>query len=305
MRLRCAVLPLAAVLLAGCAGVQVERSKNLSAAGIAYAQATAAVIDVAIDASIDASSERQLRTAPRSAVAGAEQQAARATQLKALDEELLKSSIRYITLKRSVSTVEAYFTALQQLADGSTAEATGSAVESLADRLNGLNQAMDKAEDGKPLVSEAKRGALAGLAKVVAKQAHGAALAKALERDAPVIGRTLVLQERVLAAAGDDIRANLTDAAERFYVDRVSGPYRRGELGPAWAADRRAYLRARALGATAESVASAQDAARQMQTAWERILSGEYSAKELTAMLKDTEDLLSAVNALRDANKKP
>jgi hypothetical protein len=40
-----------------------------------------------------------------------------------------------------------------------------------------------------------------------------------------------------------------------------------------------------------------------MQIVWERILSGEYSAKELTAMLQDTEDLLEAVNALKDANK--
>jgi hypothetical protein len=40
-----------------------------------------------------------------------------------------------------------------------------------------------------------------------------------------------------------------------------------------------------------------------MQNVWERILSGEYSARELTAMLKDTEDLLEAVGALKDATR--
>jgi hypothetical protein len=49
---------------------------------------------------------------------------------------------------------------------------------------------------------------------------------------------------------------------------------------------------------------SAQAAAKQMQTVWARILAGDYSPKELTAMLKETEDLLAAVAALKQANAK-
>ena len=35
---------------------------------------------------------------------------------------------------------------------------------------------------------------------------------------------------------------------------------------------------------------------------WRRILSGEYSPEELTAVLEDTAALLAAVNALKTAN---
>lgn len=57
MRLRAAAALLAASILAsGCASVQVERGKDLSSAGIAYAKATGAVIEQAIDSAIDTSS---------------------------------------------------------------------------------------------------------------------------------------------------------------------------------------------------------------------------------------------------------
>jgi hypothetical protein len=289
---------------AGCASVSVQRAKDVSAAGVAYAQATQGVIDVAIDASIDASSQSKLLGKPRTPVTDAARQSAREIELKQVDDELIASSVSYVRLKRSVNAIEAYFKALQQLADGSPADATESAVKALADRLNGLNNALDKKSDGTPLVSDEQKGAIAGLSKLVAAQVHGAIVARNLERDAPVIGRTLVLQEMVLKAAEDDIRANLTNAAARFYTSKVVGPYRTGAIDDTWVDDRRAYLKVKALGNTPEALTSAQAAAKQMQTVWARILSGEYSAQELTAMLKDTEDLLAAVAALKEANAK-
>ena len=304
MRFYCTLLSmLALALLTGCATVSVERAKNVSSAGIAYAQATAGVIDVAMNASIDASSERQVRSKPRLPVSESDQ-AVRAASLKELDGELTKNVAIYVRLKRSVNAVEAYFEALQQLADGATAEATETAVKSLADRINGLNNALDKSDSGRPLISDEQRGAITGLAKLVVKQVHGALLARALERDAATVGRALALQELVLKAASDDIRANLNDAAARFYTDRVVGPYMTGNLGAAWVEDRRSYLKAHAIGSTTEAISAAEAAARQIQTVWERILSGEYSAKELTSTLKDTEELLVAVAALKDANGK-
>jgi hypothetical protein len=165
-----------------------------------------------------------------------------------------------------------------------------------------LSDALERGA-GKPLLTSAQVSAIAGLAKVVAAQVHGAKVAKALERDAPTIGRALALQERVLELAGDDIRNNLTKSNNQFYLTKVKTPYMKGEIDGNWADHRRTYLRVRALGQTEVAVTSAQIAAKQMQMVWERILSGEYSAKELAAMLKDTEDLLEAVTALKDANK--
>ena len=174
MRHICSHLALTAALLTGCAGVAVDRSKNVSSAGIAYAQATAGVVDVAVDAALDASSERQVRAKPRPPVSESDQKA-REAKLKELDDALTTNVSNYMRLKRSVTAVEAYFKALQQLADGSTAEGTEAAVKSLADRLNGLNNVLDKGEGGKPLISEERKGAIAGLSKLVAKEISAAA----------------------------------------------------------------------------------------------------------------------------------
>jgi len=298
------LLLIAAACLGGCASVSVQRTKDVSQAGVAYAQATEGVIDIAIDASIDSSSQSRLLAKPRAPVTDQASQAAREGDLRQADDELVASSITYIRLKRSVSGIEAYFKALQELADGSPAEATATAVGGLADRLNGLNNVLDKKGDGTPLISDEKKGAISALSKLVAAQVHGAILAKTLERDAPVIGRTLVLQELVLKAAEDDIRANLVNASARFYTGKVIGPYRTGTIDDAWVDDRRVYLKVKALGSSPEALTSAQAAARQMQTVWARILSGEYSAKEITAMLNETRDLLAAVAALKEANVK-
>jgi len=291
----------AATVLGGCASVAVERAKDLSSAGIHYAQATAKVVDVASDAAVDADSDTQVVTRPRPPVSQ-EQQDQRAARLEQLDAQLVKTISLYATLKRSVNAVEAYFRSLQELANGSQADATGEAVKSVAERVDSLSDALEKGA-GKPLLTNAQVNAIGGLAKVVAAQVHGAKVAKALERDAPTIGRALALQERVLELAGDDIRNNLTKSNNQFYLSKVKTPYLKGDIDATWADHRRTYLKVRALGQTEAAVTSAQVAAKQMQNVWERILSGEYSAREVTAMLKDTDDLLEAVGALKDATK--
>lgn len=288
------------IALQGCATVAVDRAKDLSSAAIQYSEATAAVIDAAIDGAIDADSEDQVRSAPRPPVSEAKQVERRA-QLEQLDQELAKTVSLYTVLKQSVNTTKAYFLALQDLAKGSPADAAGEAVKSVAERVNGVNAALEGA-DATPKLSDAETAALGGLAGQVAAQIHGAKVAAALKRDAPIIGRALVLQESVLKLAGDDIRNHLNEVNNRFFVDRVRAPYEKGDLGPGWVKDRRAYLKVRALGQTETAVSSAAAAAKQMQTVWERILAGSYSAKEITAMLKDTEDLLDAVNTLKEAH---
>jgi hypothetical protein len=286
------------LLQAGCASVQVERGKDLSSAGIAYSRATAAVIDVAVDASIDASSERQMRRRLKATTDRAEQ-AAREKELREIDDALVQSVQLYMRLKRSVSAVEGYFVGLQALSGAEPGKATEGAVQTLVDRVNGLNGALER---GAP-ISEAKKGAIAAFAGLLVKQAHGAAVARALERDAEVIGRALVLQELTLHAAAGDIAAAAKDANARFYRDRVLKPFAAGGAGDGWADDRRVSLKLRAIGSSAETVASAEAAARQMQDVWGRILSGASSGKEFLSMLKDTEELLDAAIALKKANK--
>jgi len=98
------------------------------------------------------------------------------------------------------------------------------------------------------------------------------------------------------------IRAAVAKLESRLLLAEVAGELF-VDIDATWADHRRTYLKVRALGQTEAAVTSAQVAAKQMQNVWERILSGEYSAREVTAMLKDTDDLLEAVGALKDATK--
>jgi hypothetical protein len=299
---RGAALFAAALLAWGCASTNVERAKDLSSAGVQYARATAAVVDVAIDASIDADSAAQVRSKPRPSNLLPPEESRK--RLERLDSDLVDSVAYYGKLRASIGTLEAYFQALQALADGSQADATQAAVSTLADRVNTLNDVLAGGGAGvRPVLSEGQKNALAALGKQVAKQVHGAVVGRALERDAPIIGRAILLQEKILAAAESDIADKIAEENNRFYVDRVLTPYQRATIDAGWIDDRRTYIKVKAMGKTIEAVTSAQAAARQMEATWQKILSGEYSAAEMAAILRETDELLAAVVALKAAEK--
>lgn len=296
------VLLAGALLLGGCASTNVERAKDVSRAGVRYAQATSAVVDIAIDSIIDAESMAEVAGKPRPAnLPSAEE---RRKKLEQLDAGLVENVVLYRKLRASIGTLEAYFQALQALADGSQAEATQAAVGTLADRVNSLNNTLEgSGGKAKPVVSDSQKSALAGLSKLVAKQVHGAIVGQALERDAPVIGRALLLQQQVLTVAESDVVDKIKLDNERFYIDKVLPPYQKATMDAAWVENRRTYIKVQALGQTVEAIGSAHAASKQMEAAWRKILSGEYSAAETATVLKETDELLAAVVALKTAEK--
>lgn len=297
------VLPaiFAAMLLQACAAVQVQRAKDLSAAAVRFSDTTLVVIDAATDAAINADSQVQVRGV-RPVATTDEAQSKRKEDLEKLNAALAQTVVVYQTTKSQVTAVKAYFIALQDLANGSPAEQVEASVKTLGERVNGLSTALESSPaPGKPKLSATKIDAIAGLAGKVAEQVHGAKLASALRRDAPIIGKALALQERVLVTAGDDIRNELNQTNNIFFVDKVERPYVEGKLGSSWSDDRRRYLKVRALNQTQAAVASAAAAANQMAAVWERILSGSFSATEFNVILKETEDLLDAVAAFKAA----
>ncbi len=300
---RSGVLVLVTVLFVGCASTNVNRAKDVSSAGIHYAQTTSDVVGVAIDSIIDTDSETQVRIKPRSTETFSADE--RKKQLKDSDEGLIRSVVYYDKLRSSIGTLGAYFQALQALADGSQADATQAAVTTLADRVNSLNGALEAGGPNtpKPLLSDDQKNALAGLSNVVAKQVHGAVVGQALARDAPIIGKAILLQQRVLVQAETDISAGMKLANDKFYLDKVLKPYQTATMDSAWVDDRRTYIKVAALGQTLETVKSAQAASKQMEAAWRKILSGDYNVAEINAMLRETDELLAAVVKLKTAEK--
>jgi DNA-binding ferritin-like protein len=300
--MRKSIFPLifVALLLHGCAAVQVQRAKDLSTAAVRFSDTTIVVIDAAVDAAINSDSQAQV-LAMRPATTD-EAQAQRKSRLETLNAALADTVVLYQSTKAQVNSVKAYFVALQDLANGSPAEQIEASVKTLSERVNGLSAALEgNASAAKPKLSTAKIDAIAGLSGKVVEQVHGLKVASALRRDATIIGKALALQERVLVNAGDDIRNELNQINNVFFVEKVERPYVMGTAGNNWPDDRRRYLKARGLNQTQVVVASAAVAAGQMQAVWERILAGSFSSAELIIMLKETEELLDAVAAFKAA----
>jgi hypothetical protein len=295
---RMAVLTVTTLLATACATTNVQRAWDLSLAGVSSAQSTAAVVDIAIDSSIDSDSKSKVRATKPSALEPAAPDE-RKKRLEDSDKQLIITVVRYTELRSSLGALEAYFLALQALADGSQADATGAAVEALATRINSLNGTLSK----RVVLSEAQAKALTGFTKLVATQVHGAIVADALKRDAETIGRAILLQQLVLEESASEIAAGIREENQRLWTDKVLTPYQQGNVDAEWVENRRAYIKIAALGDSLQEVKNAQAAAARMQATWKKILSGELSAADLAASLKETDELLAAVAALKAAER--
>lgn len=297
MRSQAIALLLAGLIaLSGCASVSVEQAKDLSSAGIEYSKATAAVIDLAVDAAIDASSYRLVSVA----ASRAKDETEAADRIKSLTERdaILVGQVKiYTDIKRSAGAVEAYFTGLQELSGATPGDAVETSVKTLADRINGISSVLEQ----KVALNGDRKDAVAGFAKFFVKQAHGAAVARALERDTEIIGRALVLQEISLQVARSELDEFSNEQWARFHAKRVLDPYAAGGVNADWIKDRRDYVKAQAIGSAGEAVRTAEQAARQMQGVWARILSGSTSGAELKLMLRDVNEALDAATALKTA----
>ncbi len=294
-----------AFAVTGCASVNVQRGKDLSTAGVQYTRATATLVDAATDAMIDSDSEAFVRTKlPAAALSKPELLNKLRDNLQKSNDGLVLNTRLFTSLRSSLSTVEAYFKALQSLAENPQSQATASAVSTLSDRVNGLNKVL-QASDGpvRPVISDAQKTALSGLTKLVADQIHGTAVGSALKRDAPAIGEALLLQEQVLGLSQTIILGALNDQTNRFEIDNIRRPFDKQEIGSGWVTDRNKFIRSKALGETSKELQAARFASQLMSKTWEKILSGVYDTSEIRLAIEEVDALASALTALKQAEK--
>lgn len=303
--LRALALAAAILTAAGCGSVQVQRGKNLATAGVEYSRATADLLDAATDAMIDADSGAFVRS--RLTGPGLTPKLVDELQgeLDGHDAKLISNTKKMVTLHASLSATESYFLALQNLVDNPQSDGTATAVSNLSDQINALNGAIKKHGDDavKPLLSEEQKTAVAGLSKLVADQIHGAKVAAALKRDAPVIGEALKLQERIIALSGSVLNGALIDQNAVFYTDRVKAPFAAQDIGETWIGDRNTYIKAKAIGETSKELQAARDAAKQMDAIWQKILSGVYDTGEIAAQVAEIQAVTAALVKVKQAEK--
>jgi len=133
----------------------------------------------------------------------------------------------------------------------------------------------------------------------VAREVHGQALARILQRDADMIGTQLKLLSKVLATYAEWIGARNDIEIKEFYRESVVKPFAAtGDLPAGWDQDVRTYLRGSSL---AEQLVKAQAAGQRMERFWAGYLAGDTSIAGMVAELRDVQRLLDALSAYRKA----
>ncbi len=290
----------------GCSSVELQRGKDLASAGVAYSVATSSLVDVTIDSMIDADSEAFLLTKlrPEALTTTAFSPEILRERLKESNTKLVSNAKQLMVLRASLVTVEAYFKVLQSLADNPQSETTATAVSTLSGRMNTLNKALKNSDDlVKPAISEEQKTALSGLSKLVADQIHGAKVGFALKRDAKIIGEAILLQEKILGVAEKIILGSLNSKNNRFYIDKVQRPFEEQAIDMDWVKNRRVFLKAKAIGKTSEALKAVREASKQMGKTWEKILSGVYDTAEMRQQIEEVEAIVTAMLALKQAEK--
>ena len=282
--------------LSGCATTQVQRAEQLGMLGKTYADAVTLTGQEAMASSITFSLNEIRKERSGGAFRTPQD---RSNALKEQIEILEQRQKLVETSNQLLGLLAEYFADLEQFAKQNISSSFETATGGLVDSINKVGKAVENNPKANAKISDAERTALAKLSGLVARQVHGQALARILERDAPMIGAQLKLMGKILATYSEWICARSDMELKEFYRDQVVRPFvATGELPGSWDRDVRRYLQGTSL---SEQLVKAKAAGDKMERFWAGYLAGEISIRDMVADLKDIEQLLQAVSAFRKA----
>lgn len=302
MRLRRTVRGIAVATIAlvtGCTTVPLKQAEGIGGSGKAYAQAVRAVGEFALSDVLDYEVE-QLAIEREGFPSAAERRAT----LKQ-ENDLLRRRIQLVeSATLQVSLVEEYFAALETLSRHDVGTPAAAATGSLLQSLDSLEVAIEKNADASPKggmrrLTPEERSDAAKLVGLVAQAAHAQVVAARLEKDAPTIGRHLRLLTLQLTVMSGWVAERQENRQTTFFALEIEAPFvdeRQARLPPDWQDKYKRYLR----GATInERLKQGAEAGRTMERTWQRYLSGVQTPEEFQQSVKDMQQLVQAVAALK------
>ncbi len=289
--LRAAAL-VVSLALAGCMGPTqtLQQGKDLCGAGIQYTGALDKLLDTTIEIVIDSDSDELIRQRTRTdpnELAGS---------LQERNKVLLEEVKTLETFRLQEERLKAYFVSLQGLIDAKVQDSAAAAVESLSDSIAAANQ--DLRTSHRLELSEKERADLGQMGGLVAKNIHAAAVRRALQRDAPVIGEQFILHEKLLDKLKGILEDRYTSQVDAVANQKVKKPYVNvgTPIGDLWKEDRKQWIRS---SFCAEELTRAMEACRHMRFIWAGILQGEPNVTSLQLVLNNIHDFTAAAQALQ------
>ena len=299
------VVGLLVLSLGGCAAVSPERritqADGLADAGIAFADTLPPLYDAFFLQSVQADSiglERQHNLKaklPQAQRAGASQELLQL--LEESDADLAETARIVRDLKRHARLMKSYFLALKSLASEETgAEIPGAAQQAVADL-----QRLDIDVAKKTVFSQGLGDVVGPLAGFAVDFAKASALKKELEQRGAVINREIARQEAALGI----IALRMSGDRELVLIKTVKNPLDRSfvdlsrTVPNSWWKGRADYLMRNV---DIEEIGRAEDAARNLRSAWEAFAAGRPSDPLLAVIIADLQAVRDLVSTLAAAN---
>lgn len=281
------------LLLTACSNSTLVKTQNLSASSVAYTETVNELLDKTIDHVIDVDSKDLIRsrvsTNPRKMLKE------RNKSLNALIDE-----INYF--RHQTSLMNNYFVNLQALADSTVKDDIGVNVGKISSRIQYMNNRPANAEDEKRIArlltadEESYVGKLAGM---IVGSYYAARIEAALRRDAPIIGKQMLLQEKQLNHILGILKDRIDVGSRMHLTEKVVSPFLDNEEGLfdelSWIENRRQWFQ---LKQAAPIFGDVKDAHKALRVAWEDILRGKSDIGSVDIMLGDVNDFLGTLHAL-------
>lgn len=282
------VLLLAA--LTGCATAKVPQFQAFASAGTAYTQAVTGLITQVGNSAVDANSVKLLQSRALAPVA--------LSDIQKQDQDMRAYLAELNRIQLQTTLLGDYFQALAGLATSSAPESFATEVQSLATTLGSVTQEVrgtSIAQD--PAAVAAAAGSVGGL---VVKEVQGKELQRELEARKDTIAQILQLQQTLLAVLSSQAEANARFTTALSYDQQVLTPFMAGQVTQAtqnnWMTERYSLLSQPVL---VTQVQTAAQAARDLQQAWNKLLTNDLTPAEVQTITENLAPVLASLDALK------
>ena len=278
------VLGLAA---AGCAlSTDTARLDEVAKAGIAYADKVPRLLDRAFElaAAVDSDSLVKARSG-----LSAEQ---RREALREFDAAMAQRLEGYVAAKGHNDLLRSYFLALQALVEPEGRKGIGNAAKRLTAELGKLSPRVKKARMGDLSVG----GLVEPAAEIAVASFRSVTLRREFEARGATIERELAVQEALITALAQQVRADRKALSVRFRNDEVMEPYvSAARLPKTWPAKRLRSLRD---SGDLETARAAQQAIRSLRNAYVEAIEGRLDAARAAELATTVEGFVELVSGL-------
>lgn len=276
--------------LTGCATARIPEFQAFATAGSAYTQAVNGLIEQVGKSAVDANSVKLLQNRALAPVP--------LPAFQQQDQEMRDYLAELNRIQVQTTLLGDYFQALADLATSNAPQSFATEVQNVATTLGGVTQEVRGTNLAQQTqAASAAAGSVGGL---VVKEVQGKELQRELAARKETIAQILQLHQALLAALGSQAEANTRFTDSVGYGQDVVSPF---EAGQVTAATQTAWMTARYTALSqpvlVQQVGTAAQAARDLQQAWNRLLSNDLTAAEVQAITADLAPVLASLDALK------